>query len=74
MAALIKRRRTPFTARETEVLELLRQGMTYREIAARLVLSPKTVDKHVASIMRKTGTSNRTAAVVTALQNRWLAT
>jgi DNA-binding CsgD family transcriptional regulator len=74
LAALIERRRAPFTARESEVLELLRQGLTYREIATRLVLSPKTVDKHVASIMRKTGASNRTAAVVTALQNRWIAT
>jgi DNA-binding CsgD family transcriptional regulator len=73
MAALIRPRPVPFTARESEVLELLRQGLTYREIAARLVLSPKTVDKHVASIMRRTGTSNRTAAVVTAMQNRWLA-
>jgi DNA-binding CsgD family transcriptional regulator len=77
LAALIERRRrsgpAPFTARESEVLELLRQGLTYREIAARLVLSPKTVDKHVAAIMRKTGTSNRTAAVVTALRNHWIA-
>jgi DNA-binding CsgD family transcriptional regulator len=74
LAPLMQRPRPPFTDRESEVLELLRQGLTYREIAARLVLSPKTVDKHVAAIMRKTGTSNRTAAVVTALQNRWIAT
>jgi DNA-binding CsgD family transcriptional regulator len=73
VAALIDRRAAPFTAREAEVVELLRQGLTYREIAARLALSPKTVDKHVAAIMRKTGASNRTAAVVTALQKRWLA-
>jgi DNA-binding CsgD family transcriptional regulator len=70
---LTERREPPFTARESEVLELLRHGLTYREIAARLVLSPKTVDKHVAAIMRKTGTTNRTAAVMTALRHRWLA-
>jgi DNA-binding CsgD family transcriptional regulator len=61
-----------FTAREADVLELLRQGLTYREIASRLLLSPKTVEKHVGAIMRKSGTSNRTAAVVTALDSGWL--
>jgi DNA-binding CsgD family transcriptional regulator len=63
---------TPFTGREKGVLELLRQGLTYREIANRLGRSPKTVEKHVGAIMRKTGASNRTAAVVTALDNGWL--
>jgi len=62
----------PFTARETDVLDLLRQGLTYREIASRLALSPKTVEKHVGAIMRKTGASNRTAAVMTALESGWL--
>ena len=41
-------------------------------MAARLGLSAKTVEKHVGAIMRKTGTSNRTAAVVTALDNGWV--
>jgi DNA-binding CsgD family transcriptional regulator len=63
---------TPFTARETDVLELLRQGLTYREMATRLGLSPKTVEKHVGAIMKKTGASNRTSAVVTSLDNGWL--
>ncbi|MBG0564928.1 LuxR C-terminal-related transcriptional regulator [Actinoplanes aureus] len=62
----------PFTPREAEVLELLRQGLTYREMAGRLGRSAKTIEKHVAAIMRKTGTSNRTAAVVTALDNDWV--
>jgi len=62
----------PFTPREAEVLELLRQGLTYREMARRLGLSAKTVEKHVGAIMRKTGASNRTAAVVTALDNGWM--
>lgn len=61
----------PFTPRETEVLALLRLGLTDREIAGRLVLSAKTVEKHVGAIMRKTGTTNRTAAVLRALANDW---
>jgi len=61
-----------FTPREAEVLVLLRGGLTDREIAARLVLSAKTVEKHVASILRKTGTTRRTAAVVKALSNGWI--
>ncbi|MEU4221319.1 LuxR C-terminal-related transcriptional regulator [Actinoplanes sp. NPDC026623] len=65
-------RPAPFTPREAEVLELLRKGLTYREMASRLALSTKTVEKHVGAIMRKTGASNRTAAVVTALGNDWL--
>ncbi|MEU4425093.1 LuxR C-terminal-related transcriptional regulator [Actinoplanes sp. NPDC024001] len=62
----------PFTPREAEVLELLRRGLTYREMAGRLNLSAKTIEKHVSAIMRKTGTSNRTAAVVTAMDNDWV--
>jgi DNA-binding CsgD family transcriptional regulator len=61
----------PFTPRETEVLDLLRQGLTDREIASRLVLSAKTVEKHVGAIMRKTKTTNRTAAVMAALEHDW---
>jgi DNA-binding NarL/FixJ family response regulator len=60
-------RRSPFTPREAEVLGLLRQGLTYREMAGRLGLSAKTVEKHVGAIMRKTGAKNRTAAVVAAM-------
>jgi DNA-binding CsgD family transcriptional regulator len=62
----------PFSPREAEVLGLLREGLTDREIAARLVVSPKTVEKHVAAVLRKTGTTRRTAAVVTALDNGWI--
>nr|WP_221375247.1 LuxR C-terminal-related transcriptional regulator [Actinoplanes polyasparticus] len=62
----------PFSPREAEVLALLREGLTDREIAARLVVSPKTVEKHVAAVLRKTGTTRRTAAVVHALDNGWI--
>jgi DNA-binding CsgD family transcriptional regulator len=61
----------PFTPRESEVLALLREGLTDRAIAARLVLSAKTVEKHVGAIIRKTKTTNRTAAVMAVLRDEW---
>lgn len=45
----------PLTAREREVLRLVAEGLTGREVAARLLLSPKTVDNHRAHIMDKLG-------------------
>jgi signal transduction histidine kinase/DNA-binding NarL/FixJ family response regulator len=55
-----------FTERERQVLGLLEQGATDREIGATLVISVKTVEKHVGSILRKTGAQNRTQAVARA--------
>ena len=51
------------TQRETEVLDLLRDGLTDREIADRLVLSPRTVGHHVSSILGKLGVRRRTEAI-----------
>jgi DNA-binding CsgD family transcriptional regulator len=50
------------TARELEVLRLLSAGKTNREIAAGLVLSVRTVDRHVSNIYAKLGVSSRAAA------------
>ncbi|HET7014205.1 MAG TPA: helix-turn-helix transcriptional regulator [Streptosporangiaceae bacterium] len=47
------------TVREHEILQLLRERLTNREIASRLHLSPRTVEKHVASLITKTGQANR---------------
>jgi DNA-binding CsgD family transcriptional regulator/Tfp pilus assembly protein PilF len=62
------RRASPagLTARETEVLELLADGLSYAEVAARLVLSEKTVGHHVSSVLRKLGEPTRSRAVATA--------
>ncbi|MEQ9040333.1 MAG: LuxR C-terminal-related transcriptional regulator [Silicimonas sp.] len=57
------------TAREREVLTLLSEGDTNREIARRLDLSPKTVNRHVENIFDKLGVSSRAAAVATALKS-----
>lgn len=48
------------TPRELEVLRLLVEGLPNREIATRLFLSPRTVERHLANLSRKTGASNRT--------------
>lgn len=50
------------TEREREVLGLLAQGLTNREIGARLFLSAKTVGHHVGAILRKLGVKTRTEA------------
>jgi DNA-binding CsgD family transcriptional regulator len=50
------------TDRETEVLELVRGGLTDAEIAARLVLSVKTVGHHVSAILAKSGARSRREA------------
>lgn len=47
------------TNRELEVLPLLAQGLRNAQIAQRLVVTPKTVDHHVSSILRKLGVTNR---------------
>ncbi|WP_069768292.1 response regulator transcription factor [Streptomyces sp. LUP30] len=55
-----------FTQREREVLELLGSGLTNREIADCLVLSPETVKTHVSAVLAKLGTKNRVRAALTA--------
>jgi DNA-binding CsgD family transcriptional regulator len=51
------------TARESEVLALVAEGLTNAEIARRLVLSVRTVDRHVSSVLHKLGAPSRQAAV-----------
>lgn len=63
---------TPLTAREREVLALVARGQGDQAIADALVLSRKTVEKHVGALLRKTATRSRTGAVVHALEQGWL--
>ncbi|MBN9111743.1 MAG: AAA family ATPase [Pseudonocardia sp.] len=51
------------TSRETDVLRLVAEGCSTREIAERLFLSPRTVEKHVERLLAKTGTTRRTELV-----------
>jgi DNA-binding CsgD family transcriptional regulator/tetratricopeptide (TPR) repeat protein len=56
------------TAREAEVLQLLADGLSYAEVADRLVLSEKTVGHHVSAVLRKLGEPTRSRAVAAALR------
>ena len=56
------------TAREADVLRLVAGGLANKQIAARLHLSPRTVEKHVESLLRKTGARSRTGLVAAASQ------
>ncbi len=51
------------TIRETEVLQLLAQGLANKQIALRIGISENTVKYHISSIYSKLGASNRTEAV-----------
>jgi len=51
------------TARQSEVLSLLAEGLSNIDIADRLFLSPRTVEHHVAAVMSKLNASSRDEAV-----------
>ena len=57
------------TTREAEVLRLLVLGLTTRQVAERLVISPKTADHHVEHIYTKIGVSTRGAAALFAIEH-----
>ena len=57
------------TPREAEILGLIAAGLANKDIAARLYLSPRTVEKHVESLLRKTGATSRT--MLAAITGPW---
>ena len=57
------------TSREVEVLQLLAEGMSNKEIAQALVITPRTVNFHLDNIYSKLGVSSRTEAAIYALRH-----
>jgi DNA-binding NarL/FixJ family response regulator len=60
------------TPRETEVLRLIAQGFSNKEIAAQLGIAVKTVETHRARAMEKLGLQSRAGVVRLALERGWL--
>ena len=58
--------------RETQILELVAAGLSNKEIAADLGVTPPTVKNHVTSILRKLDVSSRTHAVTVGLRMGWI--
>ncbi len=69
--AALRRPQNPggLSQREVDVLDLAARGLTTKEIADRLCISPKTADHHIQHIYNKTGVSTRAAAALWAMQN-----
>ena len=63
-----RQRVRPLTRREREVLPLIAEGHTSREIAERLEISRRTVDQHRANILRKLGVPNTASLIHYALR------
>ncbi|MGE5225411.1 MAG: DNA-binding response regulator, partial [Planctomycetaceae bacterium] len=63
-----RRNEYSLTQRENDILALLSEGRSNRDIAQRLFLSEKTVKAHLAAIFRKLGVTNRTQAAMMAVQ------
>jgi DNA-binding NarL/FixJ family response regulator len=68
-ATVRRERPAGLTAREVEVLRLAARGLSSKEIAAELVISPKTARNHVEHIYVKTGATSRVEASLFAIKH-----
>lgn len=63
---------SPLTPREIEILDLVAQGNSNKEIGYQLGISDQTVKNHITSILRKLAVNDRTQAVIFALRHGWI--
>jgi len=63
---------SPLTNRQMEILELIIEGLSNKQIAVRLSISQQTVKNHVTSILAKLNRSDRTQAAIYALRHGWV--
>jgi two-component system, NarL family, response regulator NreC len=68
-----KSRSSVLTSREQEVMRLLAEGRTVREVASELSLSVKTIEAHKLNLMRKLDIHNRASLIEYAAQQGWVA-
>jgi predicted ATPase/DNA-binding NarL/FixJ family response regulator len=66
--AVTPKERAGLSERELEVLRLVAQGLTDPQVASRLYISPRTVNRHLGSIYRKLGVPSRAAAAKAAVE------
>ncbi len=55
------------TVRERQILQLIAQGLSTKEVARQVVIAPRTVDRHVDNIRYKLGAKNRTHMIACAI-------
>ena len=63
---------SPLTNRQMEILQLIIEGLSNKQIAMRLGISQQTVKNHVTSILAKLNRSDRTQAAIYALRHGWV--
>lgn len=72
LAAVLRRSMTPdkprLTERETQILELLKDGLSVAAVSRRLYISDSTTKTHMSKLYSKLGANNRTSAVLEALR------
>lgn len=65
--------RVHLTPREVEVLKLVAEGSSAKEVALQLCIAPSTVERHIENARLKTRTRNRAHMIAVAMQGGWLA-